>query len=624
MNRKLVALVLCVLVFATVLPAQGTLETKAASIEVPVAKQLPKAEDMVIDPINYHRQVIQGYYNFDCFITPDVSRPAKFYIPVATGSSFNRPTVFIVVPEGENPYQFLVKSGWKAISDSDELNIVLAEAGEGGWKSNAEEMIYLDFLRTDVNNKPFFSTYSSSFYAIAYGEKATSILQENSMRNPTNWSAVLLAGTSGVSKDFVAEMQNTPSKIASVSLAEVSQPIWVISNEKSAAVQNLIEYHKVANHSEYVSTKSSFADELYVPRRGGTDDNEWIANVVYSQENWNSLVNVEFARSAYDNMFKGIFRYAGGPNGALRQNDDIYDRGFKRFTALVPGGFMEDGSDKYTREWFVYVPESVDTSKPAPLVFTFPGAGGSGDEIADRTGWAAVADKEGFILICPTGSHITTIKHLRLMTTTEITKVWWNTVNAATEDRPNDLLFVSHLYDWMRANYNIDESRIYASGQSSGGMMTWASLMYLPEIFTAGAPLSADGPRGEINPNPSQDKVGIIAFIGELDNLFKGAFGGPVAKENIEYWTSLYNTVEDWSSYTYLDGGQQASYVTDEFTNYVYHTQNGTPLLRVVEVAGKTHASLPSESFLAWNECFSRYTKDKSTGNLYFDGVLVE
>ena len=615
--KKLYAVCMCIVLSIAAVSAEGVTE-----IQAPTPSQLPKAESMVIDPINYHKQVIQGYYTFDCPVTKDITRSAKFYIPEESG--FNQPTVFVLIPEQENSYQFLVKSGWKAMADGYKLNIVLVEPADGVWKSNKEEIQYLNALREDVSYRPFFSTFTSNFYAVAYSEKASSILLENSMRAPANWAGVVLAGTSGVSTDLIAEMKATPSKVPGISMAQVLQPIWIVSSKKTDAVQNLIRYYKEANHSEYASTSTSFADEAYYPQRGGTDDNEWCANVFFSEKAWEDCVTVEFAQSAYDNLLQGVYRYPGDSNGALRQNDNIYYRGFKKFNGMVPGGFKADKSDQYNREWFVYVPRSVDTAKPAPLVFVFHGAGGSGDEIGDRSGWASVAEEKGFIIVCPTGSHVTTVRNVSNITTSELMRAMWNTQYSATETRPNDLLFVEYLYDWMQKNYNIDVSRVYASGQSSGGMMTWATAMYLPEIFTAVAPISANGTMGESNQAPSTSLVPIFAFIGELDGSFRGGFGSDAARATVDYWTTRYNTVENWASYSYMEAGKKASYVTDNFINYVFSTQQGNPIIRLVEVLTKTHAILPSECYMAWNECFSKYTKDKATGNLYYNGELVK
>jgi poly(3-hydroxybutyrate) depolymerase len=613
--RKLILLALCLIVSVSGLYAAGKPDTM-------IAKELPKAEAMVIDPVNYYGQVIQGYYNYDCFVSKESTRQAKFYIP--EGSVYNQPTVFVMVPDGYATYQFLETSGWKDIADFSKLYIVMVEPGAQGWGETVPESKYIDALREDVSFRPFFCTFSSNFYAIAYDEKASSILTYNSVVAPSNWAGVALVGTSGISAKLVSDMQQTPSKVPGVAMSQVLQPIWIVAKEKTTDVKRMIDYFRAANHSSYISTPNAFADELYLPRKGGTVDNEWCANVIYSQKDWQACLGKEFAGSVYNNLLQGVYRYPGDSNGALRQNDSIYMRGFRKVEAMLPGGFKADGSDKYKREWFVYVPRSLDITKPAPLVFTFHGAGGSGDEMADRSGWSAVAEEKGFILVCPTGSHITDVRKVSDMTTSELFRAMWNTDNAATATRPNDLLFVRYLYNWMKQNYRIDESRVYASGQSSGGMMTWACAMYLSDIFAAAAPVSANGTLAAIPADAGNTPVPIIAFIGELDGSFRGGFGSDAAKETVNYWNTRNKTVEKWNSFTYMDGGKNCSYKSDIFTSYVYRNQAGVPMLRAVETATKTHAILPSECYIAWDECLSLFKRDVKTGNLYYNGALVK
>ncbi len=609
------------LIIAFVMSSAGLLFA-AGSANWPIAKELPKAEDMVIDPINYYSQVIQGYYNFNCVVSKNLTRPAKFYIP--EGSVYNQPTVFVMVPDGYDPYQFLEASGWKEAADLLKLYIVFMEPDKQGWQDTDSESAYINALRDDVSYRPFFCTFSSNFYAIAYDEKPTSILLYNSLKNPSNWAGLGLIGTTGLSAKLAADMQKAPSKFPGVMLSEVQQPVWIVAKEKNADVNRLIDYFRIANHSEYIPTSVSYADEAYFPRKGGTIDNGWCSKVIYSQSDWKACLGKDSATKVYKNLWQGVYRYPGDSNGALRQNYSIYLRGFRKVQAMLPGGFNADGSDKYLREWYVYVPKSVDISKPAPLVFVFHGAGGSGDEIADRSGWSAVADEKGLILICPTGSHITDVRKVSDMTTSELFRAMWNTENKATASRPNDLMFVRYLYDWMKQNYFIDESRVYASGQSSGGAMSWACATYLPDIFTAAAPVSANGLMGNISNDASTMPIPIIAFIGEQDGTFKGGFGSDDAKATINYWNNRNKTVEKWATYTYMDGGKNCSFRSDLFTNYVYRNAAGIPMLRAVEVATKTHAILPSECFIAWNECFSHFARDKQTGMLYYDGSIVK
>jgi len=138
------------------------------------------------------------------------------------------------------------------------------------------------------------------------------------------------------------------------------------------------------------------------------------------------------------------------------------------------------------------------------------------------------------------------------------------------------------------------------------------------------APVSANGLMGNISNDASTMPIPIIAFIGEQDGTFKGGFGSDDAKATINYWNNRNKTVEKWATYTYMDGGKNCSFKSDLFTNYVYRNAAGIPMLRAVEVATKTHAILPSECFIAWNECFSHFARDKQTGMLYYDGSIVK
>ncbi len=606
----------------TMIDAAAPSSAAAAAADEGVAKALPKAEDMKIDPLDYYGQVVRGYYAFDCVVSKGTSRTAKFYIP--DGSAYNQPTVFVMVPGGTDTYRFLVDSGWKAVADSRKLYVVMMESAPGGWADAKSETAYIDALREDVSFRPFFCTFSSNFYAIAYGAEAAEILAQDSLRKPANWAGIALLGTDGIKEELAEEMRRTASKVPGVAMSQVLQPAWIVSAEKTEDVARLVDFFRAANHSEYEATPASYAEEVFLPREGGTVDNEWCAKVVYARMDWKSCLNETYSASIYDNLLQGVYRYPGDSNGALRQNDSIYSRGFQKFAALVPGGFKSDNSDVYRREWWVYVPKSVDRTKPAPMVFVFHGAGGSGDEIADRSGWATVADEKGLIIVCPTGSHVNTVRKVSDIVTSELFRAMWNTEDKATETRPNDLLFVRYLYDWMKGNYAIDESRVYASGQSSGGAMTWATAIYCGDIIAAAAPVSANG---TLSPLPSKAEgpvVPIIAFIGELDGSFKGGFGSEPSKAIIDYWTTRNATVQKWDAYTYMDGGKKASYVSDTFTNYVFSSAGGVPLLRCIEVATKTHAILPSEGFIAWNECLSKFTRDRKTGTLYYNGAALK
>ncbi|MCS7144773.1 MAG: pectin acetylesterase-family hydrolase, partial [Archaeoglobaceae archaeon] len=106
------------------------------------------------------------------------------------------------------------------------------------------------------------------------------------------------------------------------------------------------------------------------------------------------------------------------------------------------------------RTYSYYVPTSYDPRKPTPLVFVFHGGGSCG--LAQMLAVDDFAELYGFILVTPDAYG------------------WsWN--------RTRDVPFVSKIIDEMKARFNIDERRIYATGISMGGMMTtW--VIYDPEL----------------------------------------------------------------------------------------------------------------------------------------------
>ncbi|WP_320128835.1 alpha/beta hydrolase-fold protein [uncultured Sphaerochaeta sp.] len=616
----------------TILFAEGTKEQQVVSAQVTgqtetvQAMELPKAEDMVINAKDYYGQVLKGYYNFQCVVSKTVTRTAKFYIPA--DSVYNQMTVFVMVPQGNDTYDFLVKSGWKQVAETQKINIVLLETDSTGiWGTKDAEQAYISALNKDVSYRPFFCAFAAKFFGVAYGPETTRLLMENSMRNPANWAGIALVGTEGLSESLDKEMSSAPSKVKDVLLSQVETPVWIVASKKSNDTERLLEFFKSANHSECCSMQADCADELYRPMTGGTVDNQWCAKVYYSTKDWKECLNSDYSGSIYTNLFEGLGRYPGGSNGALRYNESIASRGFKKFTAMVAGGFQADESDVYQREWWVYVPKNLDTSTSVPVVFTFHGAGGSGDEMADRSGWASVAEKNGFIVISPTGSHILSIRNVSDMTTNELFRAMWNTADAK-ETQPSDLAFVRYLYDWLKKNYNVDTSRVYASGQSSGGAMTWACAHYLSDIFAAVAPVSAGGVMEQSSESDATGSiVPILASVGALDPYFAGGVketGSSSSFANIgtetNTWTKRYDLQQDRLAGT---SGDDPSYIVDDFINYVYSSSSQVPLFRVVQVKGKTHAILPSECFMIWNEWFSRFSKDTATGILYHDGTRV-
>lgn len=52
-----------------------------------------------------------------------VNRDLRMYTP--EHSRYSQPTLYLMVPSGTDPYQFMVDSGWKAVADKESITVYL-------------------------------------------------------------------------------------------------------------------------------------------------------------------------------------------------------------------------------------------------------------------------------------------------------------------------------------------------------------------------------------------------------------------------------------------------------------------------------------------------------------------
>jgi poly(hydroxyalkanoate) depolymerase family esterase len=127
---------------------------------------------------------------------------------------------------------------------------------------------------------------------------------------------------------------------------------------------------------------------------------------------------------------------------------------------------------------YIYVPDKLATNPPILVVAHF--CGGSASQVfqqAQGGGVVAAADKYGFIMVLP-------------QTTNPATSAkCWDVGSKAslTHDGGGDTQAVAQMVKYAITTYNADANRVYATGDSSGGMMTQALLAVYPDVFKAGA-----------------------------------------------------------------------------------------------------------------------------------------
>jgi poly(hydroxyalkanoate) depolymerase family esterase len=127
---------------------------------------------------------------------------------------------------------------------------------------------------------------------------------------------------------------------------------------------------------------------------------------------------------------------------------------------------------------YVYVPDKPAAKPPILVVAHF--CGGSASAVfgqAQSGGIVAAADKYGFIMIFPQTTNAASSA-----------KCWdVGSQKSLTHDGGGDTQAVAQMVTYAVTTYKANPARVYATGDSSGGMMTQALLGVYPDVFKAGA-----------------------------------------------------------------------------------------------------------------------------------------
>ena len=148
--------------------------------------------------------------------------------------------------------------------------------------------------------------------------------------------------------------------------------------------------------------------------------------------------------------------------------------------------------DGQIRRFHFFAPDQTDDQASYPLVILLHGHGGSVDQLLglnNRTApykiWLDVAAREKIFILVPEG------------VISPDDKLGWNDCRGDTMTNPStdDVGFIVELAEAMTQTYPIDAKRIYASGTSNGGHMSFRLAIEAGDRFAAIAPIVASLPK---------------------------------------------------------------------------------------------------------------------------------
>ena len=191
---------------------------------------------------------------------------------------------------------------------------------------------------------------------------------------------------------------------------------------------------------------------------------------------------------------------------------------------------MHDGEE---RTYGIFLPQAYQEGMQLPLVLNLHGFGSNGLQQNLYTALGNVADTANFIMVTPEG----------LVGTTSFgqTATHWNAYYGTGVD---DIGFLNLLIDKMYTDYNIDLSRVYSTGMSNGGFMSYRLACELSDRIAAIASITGNVVNQQLDNCTPSRPVPVMEVHGTIDQVvpFNGVplFSPPIP-DLVDFWVNHNN-----------------------------------------------------------------------------------
>lgn len=230
--------------------------------------------------------------------------------------------------------------------------------------------------------------------------------------------------------------------------------------------------------------------------------------------------------------------------------------GFLAIALALTSGGLDAGDhtrtldvDQNSRVYTVHVPPSYNRAKPVPVVLVFHGGGSNVEQMVRFCGMNDKADKEGFVVVYPAG----TGRLKRVLTFNG-----GNCCGYAQRNNIDDVKFVRMLLDDLATVVSVDKKRVFATGMSNGGIITYRLASELSDRIAAIAPVA--GPMGTATCKPKRP-VPVMHFHGTDDDF--APFTGGKGRRSLTK-TNFYSVEHSIQAWIKANGCSKKPVVTAE------------------------------------------------------------
>lgn len=250
--------------------------------------------------------------------------------------------------------------------------------------------------------------------------------------------------------------------------------------------------------------------------------------------------------------------------------------------------------------YFAYYNKDTFDKGPAPLLLGFHGGGDSSMYLTFVAGWWEIAHRYGFLFV--------SLENHQNVTANE----------------------VAQLLEHLKTRYNIDSSRVYATGFSMGSGKTWDMFQEYPNLFAGLAPHSAlfpvkNNPFGKSLEDGLNMTVPVPIFYsgGEKSHLPELPFQAESGLERVQYAAQVnklkakfdlnFAEKENWADPIWGIPGDRVEKIYDEsrdsyLTVRYYDSEDGVCRTAFASVSGQGHECRHHTCENAW-KFISQFTR---------------
>lgn len=274
----------------------------------------------------------------------------------------------------------------------------------------------------------------------------------------------------------------------------------------------------------------------------------------------------------------------------------------------IIGSFMYDGLQRDHR---LYVPAAYSPGTAVPLVFNLHGYTSDNAQQEFYGDFRPIADTANFLIVHPNG------------TIDGFGNRFWNTFGGSSVD---DIGYLMALLDTISAHYDVDPDRVYSTGMSNGGFMSYELACYASDRIAAIASVTGTMTNVHLAACAATHPTPVMQVHGTADPTvnYNGG-GGTVAVESLVLTWAQFNNCSTTPVITQVPNTVTTDGCTAE--RWVYQGGDAGSTVELFKVLGGGHTwpgaaiaiGVTNQDFDASNEIwrfFSQYRLDELLADL--------